>query len=616
MQLLRLLRTPIGWFATLGLVASLAACGGGDGEEARVANDQHGQPTASHALAVAETGRELAQGAALSAADLAQAELAAQTADSHGAPTADPLVELELDQGQIAPKSAYDSGQVARKAEAVRIPAYRFYNTSTAAHFYTTSETERAHVVTHLSPPFSFDGPAFSVASAYSPGLSPVHRFYNTLNGVHFYTISEAERTLVAANPQFRYEGVAYHASQVAGTGFTPLYRFYVPGKGFHFYTASQTERDSIVANLAATYRYEGVGYQVLASDWRPQKLPHSGVRAHQCFRSGDGPLWDCSISSTSALNPQQDGHRAGVNTMGFSLVSYGSEGGLFSFVYPLTSCVKDNVTGLVWEGKTDDGGLRDKDNSFTHLGGGGASDASGYVVAVNASNLCGFSDWRLPTVQELQSVVDFGAANPSIRSTSFPNTLSLHHWSSEMTRFAAGQAWSVSFASGLTTDYHTRASAFPVRLVRGSAPIGARYTYSTAVYAGDADNNVVNDAWTGLQWRRCAAGQSWNGSTCTGGLNLYTHEGALVHARDQIGWRMPNVKELGSLLERNIRSGVYLDATAFPGANTLSAQWASTPDVGGAPSSAWVVGFNNGAVSTSYRGTLLAGVRLVRADP
>ena len=177
---------------------------------------------------------------------------------------------MQLKAGEIAAKSAYQSGAVARKAVAVRIPVYRFFNSSTGAHFFTTSTTERDNVVNTLSPPFSLEGEAFSVASAFSPGLSPVHRFYNTQTGVHFYTISETERANVVANlPQFSYEGVAYHASQVAGAGLTPFYRFYVPSKGFHFYTANEAEKDSIIANLAATYSYEGIGYYVLDSDWR-----------------------------------------------------------------------------------------------------------------------------------------------------------------------------------------------------------------------------------------------------------------------------------------------------------------------------------------------------------
>ena len=128
------------------------------------------------------------------------------------------------------------AAQASIKAAAVRTPAYRFYNSTTGAHFYTISATERDQVQATLSPPFIYEGEAFSVAAAFSAGLSPVHRFYNTQTGVHFYTISEEERAhLVASVPSFHYEGVAYHASQVSGVGLLPLYRFYPAQQGHSF---------------------------------------------------------------------------------------------------------------------------------------------------------------------------------------------------------------------------------------------------------------------------------------------------------------------------------------------------------------------------------------------
>jgi len=110
--------------------------------------------------------------------------------------------------------------------------------------------------------------------------------------------------------------------------------------------------------------------------------------------------------------------------------------------------CVQDNVTGLMWEVKTADGGLRDWNKAYTNYDSTLSVqkfDGFGYVVpiqadidaqsnsvgfknAVNATNLCGFSDWRLPTVGELQSIVRSGF--PTIDHTWFPNTQSNGFWS------------------------------------------------------------------------------------------------------------------------------------------------------------------------------------------
>ena len=96
-------------------------------------------------------------------------------------------------------------------------------------------------------------------------GNSPVYRFFGSMGGAHFYTISAAERdAVVASNSDFKYEGVAWFANTSAAAGGTPLYRFYQPAKGVHFYTISAAERDYLIAN-APGYRYEGIGYYAWA---------------------------------------------------------------------------------------------------------------------------------------------------------------------------------------------------------------------------------------------------------------------------------------------------------------------------------------------------------------
>ncbi|MEZ5703923.1 MAG: hypothetical protein R3E56_00400 [Burkholderiaceae bacterium] len=100
--------------------------------------------------------------------------------------------------------------------------------------------------------------------------MSPVFRFFNSRSGVHFYTISEEERTLIIANlPHYVDEGVAYYASKVPGSGLTPLYRFYRRDRGLHFYTSHYTERDAVIS-LDCAYRYEGAGYYVFDANAVP----------------------------------------------------------------------------------------------------------------------------------------------------------------------------------------------------------------------------------------------------------------------------------------------------------------------------------------------------------
>lgn len=77
--------------------------------------------------------------------------------------------------------------------------------------------------------------------------------------------------------------------------------------------------------------------------------------------------------------------------------------------------------------------------------------------------------------------------------------------------------------------------------------------TNPDAVYI-DHDNGTVTDTRTGLMWKQCAEGQS--GASCSIGAALqFSWSGALNHAKssDFAGyddWRLPNVKELSSLVE------------------------------------------------------------------
>jgi len=130
-----------------------------------------------------------------------------------------------------------------------------------------------------------------------------------------------------------------------------------------------------------------------------------------------------------------------------------------------------------------------------------------------------------------------------------------------------------------------------------------SRFVYSAS---GDA----VTDSKTGRTWRRCSAGQTWNGNSCVGSMALFTHEQAIAYAQTQAGWRLPTARELGSLVDRT-RSKPAINITAFPGASTTG-YWTSSTLVG-YPDYAWSVYFYVGYVNASARSTNRLHVRLVR---
>jgi serine/threonine protein kinase len=131
---------------------------------------------------------------------------------------------------------------------------------------------------------------------------------------------------------------------------------------------------------------------------------------------------------------------------------------------YPITDCVKDKRTGLTWEGKPANG-ERSSSQTYTNYGDQRSGDTSAYVDSVNAMRLCGYSDWRLPTKDELAGLVVKGV-RPTIDSTWFPNTQASGYWSASIYAGSAAFAWGIDFGNGNLGNV-SRNNSGQVRLVR-----------------------------------------------------------------------------------------------------------------------------------------------------
>lgn len=131
---------------------------------------------------------------------------------------------------------------------------------------------------------------------------------------------------------------------------------------------------------------------------------------------------------------------------------------------------VEDAATGLLWT-KCSMGGPGNQPANGTGFDCSGAPVYLSWQAALQACEdlaFAGRTDWRLPNINELKSIIDYAVLGPTFDASVFPNTPpTSRYWSS--TTFAAtpSAAWIVlSFYGNVNSD--SKASAVHVRCVRG----------------------------------------------------------------------------------------------------------------------------------------------------
>jgi Protein of unknown function (DUF1566) len=85
--------------------------------------------------------------------------------------------------------------------------------------------------------------------------------------------------------------------------------------------------------------------------------------------------------------------------------------GATLSYTDNRDGTITDNNTKLMWEKKSDDGSIHDKDTVYTWV-----EAFTIHIAGLNAGGgFAGHTDWRLPNVKELQSIVDYGTSDPAV---------------------------------------------------------------------------------------------------------------------------------------------------------------------------------------------------------
>jgi hypothetical protein len=264
---------------------------------------------------------------------------------------------------------------------------------------------------------------------------------------------------------------------------------------------------------------------------------------------------------------------------------------------------------GIAWPGPrfadNQDGTVTDNLTGLTWLQNAGCFPAAVWATALSdvnqlASGSCGLLDgsragqWRLPNLNELESLVDISASNPAVSLGSpFINVSNGIYWSS--TSYFGGQggspdAWTIRFSDGrYMNDFSSNVkttSLNEVWAVKGNG-MGATKLQSTGMYvpylAGDDGslqrgvpltyprfidngNGTVTDTVTGLVWLKQAdcINQPWAAAIASVNA-LATGQCGLTDGSSAGAWRMPNRNEMQSLSDRmETNHANFFDQTYF----------------------------------------------------
>jgi len=262
----------------------------------------------------------------------------------------------------------------------------------------------------------------------------------------------------------------------------------------------------------------------------------------------------------------------------------------------PSWAMVRDNLTDLIWECKTDDNSIHDKDNTYY------SPDAQLLINQLNRAVFGGFNDWRLPDVKELSCLVNMSRMSPAVNPDYFPNLI-LYYWSGNPTPVVSGNKYCnyyVQVQNGYVYNYYHAGSPGGVMGVRGdSSGVASNFI--------DNKNGSVSDTTTGLMWQQGSSPQTMNWQQAL----AYCENLELAGYTD---WRLPNVHELQSIVDYT-RYNPSINTSYFP--STTPTFYYTSTTRNDSPDYAWTVMFDYGYVNLYFGSDKLTPyyARCVRDD-
>jgi hypothetical protein len=283
-----------------------------------------------------------------------------------------------------------------------------------------------------------------------------------------------------------------------------------------------------------------------------------ASAQSYVVVDTGQGKCYDASVQITCpssgasfyGQDAQYTGHAPSFTLSGDGLTVY------------------DNNTGLTWQHTTDtngDGVINVSDKLSW-------ANAQARPAVLNAANYGGYNDWRLPTIKELYSLIDFRGGDPSgmtgndtsgltpfidtayfdfaygdtgageriIDSQYASSTLYVSHTFND----GGNTLFGVNFADGRIKGYGLTmpggaTKTFFVQCVRGNT------SYGVNAFVDNGDQTITDNA-SGLMWSKGDSGTGMNWQAALAWVQTKNAASYLGHS----DWRLPDAKESQSILD------------------------------------------------------------------
>ena len=485
-------------YLTIAMTCALAACGGGGGDSGTTSNTNNG---GSANPSTPNTGNQAPNNVSFKSVTPTQTTVALSWNTATDDTTASNQLDYELH--LIEGNTTFEPSAATQKFTAKNVTSTTLTGLKAQTSYVAKLVVKDAQGLATISALVPFTTQAVTNNGGGNPtptNTAPQNVAFNTVKATNYQTIAATWKT--ATDDTTASSVLVYELYLNEGTtDFTPS-----AAQLKFFGNATQTTLTGLKAQTDYALKLVVKDKEGLAtpSTVLVVKTPAlvlttlSNLNDTGITKCANNTTWfnDCSqanLLSFAGLNQDADVGRdyliastqiskTGAGVASFDLSKISTAGQTVASNATAWACVQDNVTGLMWEAKTTDGGTQEATKTYAwystnYLTNGGdigesksGQNTDTLIKQVNTQKLCGYQDWRLPNKAELDSIINYGTFSPAIDAQYFANTQNGYYWTADSVANGTTSAWAINFRDGSESASY-KGSMYYARLVRTVSP-------------------------------------------------------------------------------------------------------------------------------------------------